>query len=296
MLPIGEDQKNLFYGAEKVNLSSFEKTNVFVDDPRSEEFRNQATESIQKYRLKMHKESKDPVYLLGWRRFLSIVKPVNNFGEKELVSRLTFRVLLGVKEGFISNEVKSEQVELNGIEIPSGEGRGVTISLLFDINLVDRSEPPMVFAEIGDFESFDRGEFNISQRNKSKFAPSLVGVAKKSKKVNTRFTFSKLAMNLENQAVTDLQMLTGAGLKWGPVNFTAGEIDVPFISSQIETEVNKAITAQKGEVQEKIETSIKDYQEQQALRVSDITGGVISESDANVLIQSAFDQIMRAKR
>jgi len=296
MLPIGEERKNFFYGAEKINLSSFEKTSIFVDDPRSNKFKNQATEAIQKYRLRMSNESKDPVYLLGWRRFLSIVKPKNNFGERELASRLTFRVLLGVKEGFIPNEVKNDQVELSGIQIPNGDGRGVTMSLLFDINLIDRTESPMVFVEIGDFESFDSFEFNISQNNKSKFAPSLVGVVSKAKKISTRFTFSKLAMNLENQVVSDLQILTGAGLKWGPVNFTAGEFKVPFISTQIEGEVNKTIVAQKSEVQEKIENSIKDYQEQQALRLSDVTGELISESDANVLIQTAFDQIMRAKR
>ncbi|MCX6119374.1 MAG: hypothetical protein NT027_17685 [Proteobacteria bacterium] len=233
LIPWPQEEKDGFYSNEKLSASSTEIANILSINPGSESFYKKSTESIKKLQASDFKNSESPFFLLGIRSFIFL-----NPGS----SKITFRVLLGLKPATKPFDQTNESVKLSQLIVPEIKERGIVSSFRFEIPLNEK-ETPMMYVEFGDFDRIEDGDFKINPTGQAKASPRLAGNVNKTglSKVKVDFNFARIAFNLRQLQITSLDSLLKPGFDIGKVSFRSFAMNIDSVDKQFQNEINSTI-------------------------------------------------------
>ena len=235
IIPWLQAREDVFYDAEKISISPTEVVNVLGASASSDRFAEKLTEDIKALQAKLYRESDQPVYLLAARHFL-FVSPNQ--------TKLTVRVLLGLKKFETAFSKEDPRVKFSKIAIPDVEGEGAVASVMFEVGIGD-NEPPKLHLEFGKFGKYEKGNFVIAEDGIAKAAPRLEGQANKPGTgwIALNFSFKKLTLNMRTAQLSSLNTLLSPGLRVGGSNFVVGGFGIQSIDQSFQTEINNTIDA-----------------------------------------------------
>jgi len=258
LTPWLDKKDNLFYGVDKISMDSAHLVNVLGVTPSSLGFDKKLTTAVQEFQKRSTGNLTDPAYLLGFSGHLHL--------DPKRESLLTLRVLLGLKPERMKFEKINDQVKLEQLVIPETDHGGPVAALTFNIGLSPNSAAPTLDITFGEFDKFEDGSFVILATNQEKSTPRLVGTLNKNglKWIATHFAFKKMTLDLEQKHLSDLEMLTSAGINIGGAQFTVGGFSVQSVDQQFQAEINNTIDAEVKKAirtgKDKIESGILEKQ------------------------------------
>ena len=238
LMPLGEEEGDLFYSSEKVAINGIDQINLLgIESEYSPEFAKAVTDNVKELQKK-YSTNNTPFSLLAFRRSIVV---------SSLQQRLSYYFLIQLNPREDPFVKESDKVNIKRVVIPdnkSCEFGGVVALLTVDLDFNKYNEDPEMNIRFGSFDRYESGNFFLNSDDKDRCLPRLEGdaVGKLGRLIDISFGFKELLMNLQKQEISELDIYTRPGLKLGGANsFAPIFFNAESIDNEFKGEINKSI-------------------------------------------------------
>lgn len=243
LAPWNAKRGDLFYSAEKITIEPSKYVNVLGVNPKMPQFSKKLTEEIKTLQKNLFQTSKQPVQLLGFRYRVWL----DPHAQGEFSKVISIRVLLGLQARTYPFIKDSNLVKIHEIDIPKLSDRQVVAVLKLDLPITtNQIADPTLRIDLGDFQSFEEGEFKLFQEKRHLSVPRLRGrvAHEKFSRVAVDLGFKNMDLNLKVLKLSSLDSFTSAGLRLKGANFTIGGLHLESVDQELQNTINANIDQQ----------------------------------------------------